>query len=127
MFACNRRLTNQIQEICIPAEICKYQRKKFRHRSRYAISSRKIQDMNNMNSKNSINSPEKHDQITSAIVNTSTNSGDVNLNLVLNRLNQPPSLSSVSSDSDIELIPPEIIDRKQTNSKKSNTIISFPH
>ena len=83
--------------------------------------------MNNMNSKNTTNSPEKHDQITSAIVNTSTHSGDVNLNVVLNRLNQPPSLSSVSSDSDIELIPPEIIDQKQTNSKKSNTIISFPH
>ena len=127
VLSCNRRLTNQIEEICIPAEICKYQSRKFRHRSRYAISSRKLQDMNNMNSKNSVNSPDKQDQITSAIVNTSTNSGDVNLNLVLNRLNQPPSLSSVSSDSDIELIPPEIIDRKQVNSKKTNTIISFPH
>ena len=83
--------------------------------------------MSNTSNKNTINSPEKHDQLTSAIVNTSTHSGDVNLNVVLNRLNQPPILSSVSSDSDIELIPPEIIAQKQTNSKKSNTIISFPH
>ena len=80
-----------------------------------------------MSNKNTISSPEKHDQLTSAIVNTSTHPGDVNLNVVLNRLNQPPSVSSVSSDSDIELIPPEIIAQKQTNSKKSNTIISFPH
>ena len=48
----------------------------------------------------------------------------VNLNVVLNRLNQPPS---VISDSDIELIPPEKVAQKQTNSKKLNTIISFPH
>ena len=72
----------------------------------------------------SINSPEKNDPRTSAIVYTSTHSGDVNLNVVLNRLNQPPS---VSSDSDIELIPPEKVVPKQTNSKKLNTIISFPH
>ena len=71
-----------------------------------------------------INSPEENNPPTSAIVNTSTNSGDVNLNVVLNRLNQPPS---VSSDSDIELIPPEKVAQKQTNSKKLNTIISFPH
>ena len=70
------------------------------------------------------NSPEKNDPPTSAIVNTSTNLGNVNLNVVLNRLNQPPS---VSSDSDIEMIPPEKLDIKQTNSKKLNTIISFPH
>ena len=70
------------------------------------------------------NSPEKYDPPTSAIVNTSTNSGNVNLNVVLNRLSQPPS---VSSDSDIEMIPPEKLDTKQTNSKKLNTIISFPH
>ena len=71
-----------------------------------------------------IHSPEKDDPPTSAIVNTSTNSGDVNLNVELNRLNQSPS---VSSDSDIELIPPEKLAKKQTNSKKLNTIISFPH
>ena len=70
------------------------------------------------------NSPEKNDPPTSAIVNTSTNLGNVNLNVVLNRLSQPPS---VSSDSDIEMIPPEKLDTKQTNSKKLNTIISFPH
>ena len=127
VFACNRRLTNQNQEICIPAEICKGRRKKFRRCSQYLNSSREIQNMSNMSSKNTINSPEKHDQLTSAIVNTSTHSGDVNLNVVLNRLNQPPSVSSVSSDSDIELIWPETIAQKQTNSKKSNTIISFPH
>ena len=69
-------------------------------------------------------SPEKNDPLTLAIVNTSTNSGNVNLNVVLNRLNQPPS---VSSDSDIEMIPPEKLDIKQTNSRKLNTIISFPH
>ena len=70
------------------------------------------------------NSPEKNDPPTSAIVNTSTNLGNINQNVVLNRLNQPPS---VSSDSDIEMIPPEKLDIKQTNSKKLNTIISFPH
>ena len=70
------------------------------------------------------NSPEKNDSPTLAIVNKSTNSGNVNLNVVLNRLNQPPG---VSSDSDIEMIPPEKLDKKQTNSKKLNTIISFPH
>ena len=48
----------------------------------------------------------------------------MNLNIVLKRLNQPPS---VSSDSDIEMIPPKKLDIKQTNSKKLNTIISFPH
>ena len=127
VFACNRQLTNQNQEICIPAEICKGRRKKFRRCSQYVKSSRIIQNMSNMSSKNTINSPEKHDQLISAIVNTSTHSGDVNLNVVLNRLNLPPSVSSVSSDSDIELIPPEIFAQTQTNSKKSNTIISFPH
>ena len=72
----------------------------------------------------SINSPEKSDLLTSAIDNISTHSGDVNLNVVLNRLNQTPS---VSSDSDIELIPPEKFVPIQTNSKKLNTIFSFPH
>ena len=72
---------------------------------------------------NMSNLPEKNDPPTSAIVNTSINLGNVNLNVVLNRLNQPPS---VSSDSDIEMISPEKLDTKQTNSKKLNTIISFP-
>ena len=60
--------------------------------------------MSKMSNKNMMTSPEKNDPPTSAIINTSTNSVYVNLNVVLNRLNQPPS---VSSDSDIELIPPE--------------------
>ena len=60
--------------------------------------------MSKMSNKNMINSPEKNDPPTSTIVNTSTNSGDVSPNVVLNRLKQPPS---VSSDSDIELIPSE--------------------
>ena len=68
------------------------------------------------------NSPEKNDPPTSALVNTSTNLGNVNLNVVLNRLNQPPS---VSSDSDIEMIPPEKLDIKQTNSKKQKQLYLF--
>ena len=81
-------------------------------------------NLSNPKYKKMSNSPEKNDPPTSAIVNTSTNLGNVNLNVVLNRLYQPPS---VSSDSDIEMIPPEKLDIKQTNSKKLNTIISFPH
>ena len=63
---------------------------------------------------NMSNSPEKNDPPTSTIVNTSTNSGNVNLNVVLNRLSQPPS---VSSDSDIEMIPPEKLDLKNYHLK----------
>ena len=74
VFACNRRLINQNQELCIPAEICKRRRKKFRRCSQYVNSSRDIQIMSNMSNKNTINSPEKHDQLTSAIVNKSTHS-----------------------------------------------------
>ena len=81
-------------------------------------------NLSNPKYKKMSNSPEKNDPPTSAIVNTSTNLGNVYLNVVLNRLYQPPS---VSSDSDIEMIPPEKLDIKQTNSKKLNTIISFPH
>ena len=192
VFTCNRRLTNQRRDICIPAEICKYQRTRFRLCSyclNYSCKHKKlikyyrnpssstnynskpstlkiysckppiVQDyseepltLKNSNSKdysekpfnlknyssktlirnnwsnpiykNMSNSPEKNDPPTSAIVNTSTNLGNVNLNVVLNRLNQPPS---VSSDSDIKMIPPEKLDNKQTNSKKLKTIISFPH
>ena len=72
----------------------------------------------------SINSPEKNDPRTSAINNTSSHSGDVNLNVVLNRLNQPPR---VSSDSDFELVPPEKVVPKQQIQKKFNTILSFLH
>ena len=79
-------------------------------------------NLSNPKYKKMSNSPEKNDSPTSVIVNTSTNLGNVNLNFVLNRLNQPPS---VSSDSDIEMIPTEKLDIKQTNFKKLNTIISF--
>ena len=89
---------------------------------KYSSKSQRNNLSNQKNTKMS-NSPEKNDPPTSAIVNTSTNLGNVNLNVVLNRLNQPPS---VSSDYDIEMIPPEKLDIKQTNSKKLNTIISFP-
>ena len=147
VFTCNRRLTNQRRDICIPAEICKYRRKKFRRCSHclnysckpsilnnysgkpfilknYSSKPLILNNLSNLNDKNMSNSPEKNDPTTSAIVNTSTNSENVNLNVLLIRLNQP---SSVSSDSDIEMIPPEKLDKKQTNSKKLNTIISFPH
>ena len=61
-------------------------------------------------------SPEKLDQKHFTIVNTSTQSGNVNLNVVLNRIpNQPPSLSSAS---DIEVIPPEKVPPKTNTSKK---------
>ena len=72
-----------------------------------------------------MNSLEKSDPKTPyAIVETSTYSAKVNFNVVLNRLNQPPSLSS---DSDIEVIPPDTVIPKPTNSKKLNTVISFCH
>ena len=73
----------------------------------------------------STNYPEKSNPKTpSAIVNTSTHSGNVNLNVVLYRFNQPPSLSS---DSDIKIIAPDKVIPKTTNSKKLNTVISTPH
>ena len=191
MFTCNRRLTNQRRDICIPAEICKYRRTRFRlcsHCLNYSCKHKKLNQYSrnpsistNYNCKPSAskiysckpsvlqdyseepltlknyriknysdkpvtlkkyssksernnlsnpkytkmsNSPEKNDPPTSAKVNMSTNLGNVNLNVVLNRLSHPPS---VSSDSDIEMIPPEKLDIKRTNSKKLNTIISFPH
>ena len=167
VLTCNRRLTNQRRDLFIPAEICKYRRKKFRRCSHclsyickpsilnnynrnpfilnnynskppilknysckpsilnnYSDKPLILNNLSNLNGKNMSNSPEKNDPLTLAIVNTSTNSGNVNLNVVLNRLNQPPS---VNSDSDIEMIPPEKLDKKQTNSKKLKTIISFPH
>ena len=67
------------------------------------------------------NSPEKSDPKPSTIIYTSTQSGNVNLNVVLNRVpSQPPSLSS---DSDIEVIPPEKLQPRANASKKFNTII----
>ena len=188
VFSCNRRLTNQRRDICIPAEICKYRRTRFRlcsHCLNYSCKHKKLinysrnpsistknkckpsvskiyscepsvlqdysekpltlkiysskdysekpvtlkkynskSERNNLSNPKYTISPEKNDPPTSAIVNTSTNLGNDNLFVVLNRLNQPPS---VSSDSDIEMIPPEKFDTKQTNSKTLNTIISFPH
>ena len=55
---------------------------------------------------------EKPDKAkTSTIVNTSAQAGNVNLNVVLNRVkSQSPSLSS---DSDIKVIPPENFQRNQ--------------
>ena len=123
VYTCNRRLNNQNRDICIPAEICKYRSEKIRRCSQYVNSSCTLENKNLLNM-SSINSPEKSDPRTSAIVNTSTQSGDINLNVVFNRLNQPPS---ANSDSDIELIQPEKVVPKQTNSKKLNTILSFPH
>ena len=71
-----------------------------------------------------MNSPEKSDSKTpSAIVKPSTHSGNVNLNAVLNRVNQPPSLSS---DSDIEVIPPDKVIPKTTSSKKLIPLFHSP-
>ena len=125
VVTCNRRLANQNRDICIPAEVCKIRSKKIRRCSQYVESScfRKEKIKKSMSS---LNSPEKTDPKTpSAIVNTSTHSGNVNLNVVLIRdQNHTPSLSS---DSDIEVIPPDKVIPKKTNSKKLNTVISFPH
>ena len=124
VVTCKQRLNNQNRDICIPAEICKLRSEKIRRSSQYVKSSCDIKRKIKKNM-SSINSPEKSDPKTPfAIVNTSTHSGNVNLNVVLNRLNQPPSLSS---DSDIEVIPPDEVISKPTNSKKLNTVISFPH
>ena len=73
-----------------------------------------------------INSLEKIDpKPPSTTANTSTQSGNVDLNVVLNGVqNQPPSLSS---DSDIETIPQEKVVPKRNSSKNLNTVISFPH
>ena len=126
VVTCNRRLANQNRDICIPAEICKFRNEKFRRCSQYVRSScgcyLKEKITENMPS---TNSPEKSDPKTpSAIVNTSNHSGKVNFNVVLNRVNQPPNLSS---DSDIEVTPPDKVIPKTTNSKKLNTVISSPH
>ena len=45
VFTCNRRLTNQRRDICIPAEICKYQRTRFRlcsHCLNYSCKHKKL-------------------------------------------------------------------------------------
>ena len=108
---------------CKPSILQNYSDKPFTFKN-YSSKPLTLNNLSNVNDKNMSNLPEKNDPPISSIVNTSTNSGNVNLNVVLNRFNQPPS---VSSDSDIEMIPPEKLDIKQTNSEKLNTIISFPH
>ena len=124
VVTCNRRLANQNRDICILAEMCKLRSKKIRRCSQYVKSSCCLNEKIKK-SMSSINSPEKTDPKTpSAIVNTSTPSGNVNLSVVLNRFDQPPSLSS---DSDIEVIPPDKVITKMTSSKKLNTFISLPH
>ena len=68
--------------------------------------------------------PDKPDNST-AIVKTSTQSGNLNLNLVLTNLNNPrTTLSSSSSNSDIKIIPQEQLPHYDTASKKLNSIIS---
>ena len=60
-------------------------------------------------------SPEKLDPKHSTIVNTSIQSRNANLNLVLNRIqNQPPSLNS---DLDIVVVPQEKFAPKTNSSK----------
>ena len=124
VVTCNRRLANQNRDICIPAEIFKFRSKKIRRCSQYVKSSCYLKEKITKNM-SSMNSPEKSDPKTpSAFVKTSPHSGNVNLNVVLNRVNHPPSSSLYS---DTEVIPPEKVIPKKTNSKKLNTIISFPH
>ena len=124
VVTCNRRLANQNRNICIPAELCKFRREKIRSCSQYVKSSCDIKEKITKNM-SSMNSPEESDPNTPfAFVNTSTHSGNVNLNVYSNRLNQPPNLSS---DSDIEVKPPDKVIPKPTNSEKLNTVISFHH
>ena len=73
VVTCNRQLTNQNRDICIPAELCKFRSEKIRRSSQYVNSSCDIKGkFTNMSS---INSPGKSDPKTaSTIVNTSTHS-----------------------------------------------------
>ena len=48
VFTCNRRLTNQHRDICIPAEICKYRRTKVKRCSQCVNSSCKPSILSNM-------------------------------------------------------------------------------
>ena len=73
VLTCNRRLTNQNRDICIPAEIWKCRRKKIRRCSQCVNYSCKYQNMNRMSNKNMRISPEKTDPTTFANVNSSTN------------------------------------------------------
>ena len=105
VITCNQRLANQRAQICIPKEVCKLRNKKTRRCSQFVKSSCYLLNQNLQNMSSS-NSPEKQDpKLPSTIVNTSTQTGNVNLNLVVKRVQGQPQ--SVSSDSDIEVIPPE--------------------
>ena len=69
------------------------------------------------------NSIEKIDpKPSSTIKNISTQSGNNNLNVVLKKVQKQPI--GLSSDSDIEIIPPEKIVPKKNSSKKLNTVES---
>ena len=74
------------------------------------------------------NSPEKPDKAkTSNIVNTSTQSGNVNLNVVLNRVkNQPPSLSSDGFRIVKKLVFPAILNLKLVEANLENNPILKP-
>ena len=61
----------------------------------------------------------------SQIVNTSIQTGKVNLSVFLNRA--PSQSPSLSSNSDIEVITPKKLQPKTNASKKLKTIISFRH
>ena len=123
--ASNRQSANQRQEICIPKEMCKSRIQRNRRCSFSAKYSYSLnQNHKTVKIMSSTNSPEKIDPKPPS-TNTYTQSGKVNLNVVLNRVqNRPPSLSS---HSDIEIIPPEKVVPKRNSSKKLNTVISFPH
>ena len=126
MNACNRKSAYQKRNICIPKKICNLRSKQIKRCSQSATYSCLIkQNIKRSSIKmSSNNSPEKSDPKPSTIINTSTQSGNINLNVVLNRVpSQPPSLSS---DSDIEVIPPEKLQPRANASKKFITIFSFP-
>ena len=108
-------------------KICKGRNKKFSRCSPFVKSSHIVEEYPQTNKiMSSSNPPEKIDpKPPSIIVNTSTQTGNVNVNVVVNRVqSQPPSMSS---DSDFEVIPPEKITPKRIFLKKKNINISFPH
>ena len=71
------------------------------------------------------NLPEKLDPKHSTFVNTSTQSGNANLIVVINRIqNQPPSSNF---DLDIAVAPPEKVAPKTKSSKNLKNIVSCIH
>ena len=123
------RTARQKRRICIPMDICKYSSTKVKR----CCQSAKYSCSNNQKSKSSVfkmstyKSPEKfYAAKTSTIISTSTQTANMNLNVVLNHgLNPIPSLSR---DSDTEVIPPpQKLQLKSSASKKIITIISLPH